>query len=728
METPPTTIGVLSPFVSGFYFGGIIRGVAGAVGEASARLVAIQTSDPGVVYSERPDASPHPHAAAWAHLAGCIVVIDAATPPYLEAIHHSGKPVVLISKLIPGIVCPTVQPDNKEGVREAVRHLIGHGHTAIAFVGMMHQDDIRERHAAYVETLIEAGIVPDPTLVFATADNDENCGFLAGQAMLADGMRSTAVMVATDVNAFGLMQALTAAGLELPRDQAIVGFDDVDAATFVKPALTSIRQDFGALGRLAATLLLDKLAGIEVADGQHQASTLFVIRESCGCTEDVGGAVTARVKSSAAARRRTLEEQLDRTLTADTGAPGRPAIVSTAAASIVELIESAWGGDVTPPTRKLRSELEALYQRSPRNQTVQGVMGAARDFATELMAARTSDGDDAEGPRCVTAQIIRLMLMLSAIHSQDQFNESTYFQNALGTQYAVAMDLLRSHEEDPRSLQWLERTPVRAGCLGLWSEAPGELAPGADPTLAIVGAFDREAASGSGRGRPGLDATVAASAFPPIQLLELADEAVEDVVFVLPVKVRLSDWGLLSIVGQIDSKVASGRETLNQWAALLTVALDHQANVASLEEQREKVERSYVRERGLVEEIRLSEERYALAAEAASGGLWDWDLVNDVVFYSARWIALLECPGDSIGNTSEDWFGRVHPDDLASLLSAIEEHLVGRSSAVELEHRIRRGDGSYLWVLCRALVIRGVDDVPDPYGRVADRRPRTQRA
>jgi diguanylate cyclase (GGDEF)-like protein/PAS domain S-box-containing protein len=711
METPPT-IGVLSPFVSGFYFGGIIRGAAGAVGEAGARLVAIQTSDPGVVYSERPDASPHPHAAAWGHLAGCIVVIDAATPAYLEAIRHSGKPVVLISKLIPGVVCPTVQPDNKEGVREAVRHLIGHGHTAIAFVGMLHQDDIRERYEAYIETLVEAGIEPDPTLVFATADNDENCGVLAGQAMLADGMRSTAVMVATDVNAFGLMQALTAAGLELPRDQAIVGFDDVDAATFIKPALTSIRQDFGALGRLAATLLLDKLAGIEVADGQHEAPTLFVVRESCGCTQDVGGAVKARVESSAAGRRHELEVQLDRTLTADTGAPGRPAIVAAAAASIVELIESAWGGDVTPPMPKLQSELEALYLRSPRNQTVQGVMAAARDFATELMAARSTDSDDPDGPRRVAAQIIRLMLLLSAIHSQDQFNESTYFQNALGTQYAVAMDLLRSHEEDPRSLQWLERTPVRAGCLGLWSEAPGELAPGADPTLAIVGAFDREAGTDSHRRRPGLDETVAASAFPPVQLLELADEAVEDVVFVLPVKVRSSDWGLLSIVGEIDSKVASGRETLNQWAALLTVALDHQANLASLEEQREKVERSYVRERGLVEEIRLSEERYALAAEAASGGLWDWDLVNDVVFYSARWIALLECPGDAIGNTSEDWFGRVHPDDLASLLSAIEEHLVGRSSAVELEHRIRRGDGSYLWVLCRALVIRGVDDVP----------------
>ncbi len=228
------------------------------------------------------------------------------------------------------------------------------------------------------------------------------------------------------------------------------------------------------------------------------------------------------------------------------------------------------------------------------------------------------------------------MLMQSAIHSQDQYNESAYFQNALGTQYAVAMDLLRSHEEDPRSLQWLERTSVRAGCLGLWSEAPGELAAGADPTLAVVGAFDRDTTSG--RRPPGLDETVAATGFPPIQLLELADEDLDDVVFVLPVKVRSSDWGLLSIVGQIDSKVASGRETLNQWAALLTVALDHQANLASLEEQREKVERSFERERGLVEEIRLSEERYALAAQAASGGLWDWDLVTDEVFYSrAGW-------------------------------------------------------------------------------------------
>ena len=121
MGTPPT-IGVLSPFVSGFYFGAIIRGIAAAAAEAGVRLVAIQTSDPGIVYYDRPVNLPHPHAAGWEHLDGCIVVIDAATPPYQEAILRSGKPIVTISRPFGGLDCPTVRPNNRQGARDAVRH------------------------------------------------------------------------------------------------------------------------------------------------------------------------------------------------------------------------------------------------------------------------------------------------------------------------------------------------------------------------------------------------------------------------------------------------------------------------------------------------------------------------------------------------------------------------------------------------------------------------------
>ncbi len=377
---------------------------------------------------------------------------------------------MLISKQLDGVVCPTVQPDNRQGVREAVRHLIAHGHRKIAFVGMMHQDDIQERHAAYVEALVEAGIEPDPTLVFSTADNEEDFGFRAGQDMLADGLRSTAVMVATDVNAIGVMSALTAAGLELPRDQAIIGFDDVDAATFVKPSLSSIRQDFGVLGRLAAQLLLDKLAGVDVRDGQHEAPTLFVARESCGCTSEIGDA-TSRITSERPARL-AVAGWRNSSIARSPPTPGRvagPGTIAAAASSIIDLLEGALKGDAVPPQTKLRGDLEALYQRSPRNQTIRGIMAAARDFGAHLVAAHAADGGD--GARRVADQIVRLMLMLSAIHSHDQYNESAYFQNALGTQYAVAMDLLRSHEEDP-ALTAVARAHVGSGWLP-WSVVGG---------------------------------------------------------------------------------------------------------------------------------------------------------------------------------------------------------------------------------------------------------------
>ena len=177
----------------------------------------------------------------------------------------------------------------------------------------------------------------------------------------------------------------------------------------------------------------------------------------------------SHVRTTGAARRRWLEEQLDRTLTADTGAGGRPATIAAAASSIIDLLEGALKGDAVPPLTKLRGDLEALYQRSPRNRTIRGIMAAARDFGAHLVAAHAADGGD--GARRVADQIVRLMSMLSAIHSHDQYNESAYFQNALGTQYAVAMDLLRSHEEDPRSLQWLERTV--GSCWLPWSLVGG---------------------------------------------------------------------------------------------------------------------------------------------------------------------------------------------------------------------------------------------------------------
>jgi len=119
-----------------------------------------------------------------------------------------------------------------------------------------------------------------------------------------------------------------------------------------------------------------------------------------------------------------------------------------------------------------------------------------------------------------------------------------------------------------------------------------------------------------------------------------------------------------------------------------------------------------VEERDRAQEALLrSEERYALAARGANDGLWDWDLESNKVFLSTRWKEMLGCAEDDIGDRPEDWLGRVHPDDRASLETKIAAHIKGATPHLESEHRIRHADDSYLWVVCRGAAVRNVTGV-----------------
>ena len=104
-----------------------------------------------------------------------------------------------------------------------------------------------------------------------------------------------------------------------------------------------------------------------------------------------------------------------------------------------------------------------------------------------------------------------------------------------------------------------------------------------------------------------------------------------------------------------------------------------------------------------------SEERYALAVHAASDGIWDWDLTTDRIYFSPRWHAILGRPERAEDADPVGWFNLVHKDDVVRLRAAIDAHLDGRSSHLEVEHRMRHADGSWRWVLTRGLAIRGPD-------------------
>ena len=104
--------------------------------------------------------------------------------------------------------------------------------------------------------------------------------------------------------------------------------------------------------------------------------------------------------------------------------------------------------------------------------------------------------------------------------------------------------------------------------------------------------------------------------------------------------------------------------------------------------------------------LRQSEERYSLAAQGANDGLWDWDLNTDHIYYSPRWKTMLGYNEDEIKDDLQEWFQRIHPQDLVEVQLALSAHLEGLSDHFEHEFRIKHSDGTYRWVLTRGLAVR----------------------
>jgi diguanylate cyclase (GGDEF)-like protein/PAS domain S-box-containing protein len=104
--------------------------------------------------------------------------------------------------------------------------------------------------------------------------------------------------------------------------------------------------------------------------------------------------------------------------------------------------------------------------------------------------------------------------------------------------------------------------------------------------------------------------------------------------------------------------------------------------------------------------LRESEERYALSARGANDGLWVWNLRTDDVYYSPRWKSMFGYGEDEIGSAPDEWFSRVHPDDIDILRSTLDAHLRGVTPHFENEHRIRTSSGAERWMLSRGLAVR----------------------
>jgi len=103
--------------------------------------------------------------------------------------------------------------------------------------------------------------------------------------------------------------------------------------------------------------------------------------------------------------------------------------------------------------------------------------------------------------------------------------------------------------------------------------------------------------------------------------------------------------------------------------------------------------------------LRMSEERYALAARGSKDGLWDWDLQAGLIFYSERWKSMLGFEPRVIGNSPAEWLGRLYPADRARVEAEIADHCAGKTDQFQSEYRILHNDGSYHWMLSRGVAV-----------------------
>ncbi|HEY6889034.1 MAG TPA: EAL domain-containing protein [Solirubrobacter sp.] len=126
----------------------------------------------------------------------------------------------------------------------------------------------------------------------------------------------------------------------------------------------------------------------------------------------------------------------------------------------------------------------------------------------------------------------------------------------------------------------------------------------------------------------------------------------------------------------------------------------------------ERTIRYAVRQHQTLEDLRRSEERYAVAVRATNDGIWDWDLPAESMHFSERWKTLLGYQEEFASGRPDAWFELVHPDDVERLRREIDHHLAGSSPHFENEHRIRHADGDWRWVLTRGLTTRDATGVP----------------
>ena len=273
------TIGVVLPDLHGEFFSELVRGIDIVARERRQHLLVSS-------YHGHPEEQGAALRAMRGRVDGLLVLSPYADQPgFLTDNLPDGVPAVLVNTQLPEPVYPVLSVDNYGGATAMMEHLVDAGHRRIAFIGGPDDNfDARERLRGYRDALTR--LLPGEQSWELPGDFDEASGYEAGRKIVASAQRPDAVFAANDMMALGCLYAFNEAGVGVPTDIALAGFDDIPLARFVHPTLTTMRVNIAELGGRAMTRLLEAIgADAEKNLASQTLAPELIVRQSSASTK-----------------------------------------------------------------------------------------------------------------------------------------------------------------------------------------------------------------------------------------------------------------------------------------------------------------------------------------------------------------------------------------------------------------------------------------------------------
>lgn len=273
------TIGVVLPDLYGEFFSELMRGIDQVARDQGLHLLVSS-------YHGKPEEQGEALRAMRGRVDGLLLMSPYAIGASQLADELTpAQPAVLINSRLPELEAPALTVDNVSGAAEMVRHLAGSGRRRIAFIaGPEDNFDARDRALGYRQAL--AGALPGAEPWIVQGDFSEASGHAAARQLLAAKARPDAVFAANDMMALGCLFGCLQAGVRVPDEIAIAGFDDIPLARYAHPPLTTMRVDIAGIGAQAMRMLLQRLGDGGAGMGEDAApqtmTARLIARESTG--------------------------------------------------------------------------------------------------------------------------------------------------------------------------------------------------------------------------------------------------------------------------------------------------------------------------------------------------------------------------------------------------------------------------------------------------------------